>query len=337
MVASVKNVEEKRLKTKSGFGILFLLLLVLLLAGAGCVFGVISIDKGSIVLGGVLLGLSSLVLVVDLVCVPGLKIIKPNEALVLSLFGKYYGTIYESGFHYVNPFCTAIYPKKRDDDAAAKVADSKKNGQDLMAVSIQKKISTKLSTFVNGAQKVNDKLGNPIEVGAIVIWKVVNATKAVINIDNYIEYLSNQTDSIIRNVARLYPYDDMDDSEDNDAEELTLRGSSSLIAEQMKKELADKVEEAGIEIVDVRINQIAYAPEIAAAMLQRQQAVAIIAARRKIVEGAVSMVEMALDQLKANSVVDLDEERKAQMVSNLLVVLCGNKEANPVLNAGSIY
>lgn len=337
MVASVKNVEEKRLKTKNGFGILFLLLLVFLLAGAGCVFGGISIDKGSIVLGGVLLGLSSLVLVVDLVCVPGLKIIKPNEALVLSLFGKYYGTIYESGFHYVNPFCTAIYPKKRDDDAAAKVADSKKNGQDLMAVSIHKKISTKLSTFVNGAQKVNDKLGNPIEVGAIVIWKVVNATKAVINIDNYIEYLSNQTDSIIRNVARLYPYDDMDDSEDNDAEELTLRGSSSLIAEQMKKELADKVEEAGIEIVDVRINQIAYAPEIAAAMLQRQQAVAIIAARRKIVEGAVSMVEMALDQLKANSVVDLDEERKAQMVSNLLVVLCGNKEANPVLNAGSIY
>lgn len=337
MVASVKNVEEKRLKTKSGFGILFLLLLVLLLADAGCVFGGINIDKGSVVLGGVLLGLSSLVLVVDLVCVPGLKIIKPNEALVLSLFGKYYGTIYESGFHYVNPFCTAIYPKKRDDDAAAKVADSKKNGQDLMAVSIQKKISTKLSTFVNGAQKVNDKLGNPIEVGAIVIWKVVNATKAVINIDNYIEYLSNQTDSIIRNVARLYPYDDMDDSEDNDAEELTLRGSSSLIAEQMKKELADKVEEAGIEIVDVRINQIAYAPEIAAAMLQRQQAVAIIAARRKIVEGAVSMVEMALDQLKANSVVDLDEERKAQMVSNLLVVLCGNKEANPVLNAGSIY
>lgn len=337
MVASVKNVEEKRLKTKNGFGILFLLLLIFLLAGAGCVFGGISIDKGSVVLGGILLGLSSLVLVVDLVCVPGLKIIKPNEALVLSLFGKYYGTIYESGFHYVNPFCTAIYPKKRDDDAAAKVADSKKNGQDLMAVSIHKKISTKLSTFVNGAQKVNDKLGNPIEVGAIVIWKVVNATKAVINIDNYIEYLSNQTDSIIRNVARLYPYDDMDDLEDNDAEELTLRGSSSLIAEQMKKELADKVEEAGIEIVDVRINQIAYAPEIAAAMLQRQQAVAIIAARRKIVEGAVSMVEMALDQLKTNSVVDLDEERKAQMVSNLLVVLCGNKEANPVLNAGSIY
>ena len=337
MVVSVKNVDEKRPKTKSGFGILFLLLLVLFLAVAGFIFGGINIEKGNGVLGGLLIGLSALVSIVDSICFSGLKVIKPNEALVLSLFGKYYGTIYESGFHYVNPFCTAIYPKNRDDDAAAKVADSKKNGQDVMAVSIQKKISTKLSTFVNGAQKVNDKLGNPVEVGAIVVWRVVNATKAVINIDNYIEYLSSQTDSIIRNVARLYPYDDMDDAEDNDAEELTLRGSSSLIAEQMKKELSAKVEDAGIEIVDVRINQIAYAPEIAAAMLQRQQAVAIIAARRKIVEGAVSMVEMALDQLKADSVVDLDEERKAQMVSNLLVVLCGNKEANPVLNAGSIY
>lgn len=256
----------------------------------------------------------------------------------MSLFGKYYGTIYKSGYHFVNPFCTAIYPIKRDDDAATKIVDSKKNGQEVLAVSIPKRISTKLSTFVNATQKVNDKLGNPIEVGAIVIWKVVNATKAVINIDNYIEYLSNQTDSIIRNVARLYPYDVINDNEeDNEAEELTLRGSSSLIAEHMKKELSSKVEDAGIEIVDVRLNQIAYAPEIAAAMLQRQQAVAIIAARKKIVEGAVSMVEMALEQLKNQNVVDLDEERKAQMVSNLLVVLCGNKEANPVLNAGSIY
>lgn len=334
---SVKNVEEIRLKTKSGFGFLFLILLVLALAIAEFVFGGINVSNGNVGLGAALICLGIVMFIVDMICTAGLKVIKPNEALVLSLFGKYYGTIYESGFHFVNPFCTAIYPKKRDDDAAAKVADSKKNGQDVVAVSVSKKISTKLSTFVNGAQKVNDKLGNPIEVGAIVVWKVVNATKAVINIDNYIEYLSNQTDSIIRNVARLYPYDDMDDAEDDDAGELTLRGSSSLIAEQMKKELAAKVEEAGIEIVDVRINQIAYAPEIAAAMLQRQQAVAIIAARRKIVEGAVSMVEMALDQLKADSVVDLDEERKAQMVSNLLVVLCGNKEANPVLNAGSIY
>jgi len=331
--------EEKILKTKNGFAILFLLLALLIVSIVSFVFGAIFINQGLSTIGSLLLVSGIILSICPCICFSGLKIIKPNEALVLSLFGKYYGTIYKSGYHFVNPFCTAIYPKKRDEDVATKIADSKKNGQDVLAVSISKRISTKLSTFVNATQKVNDKLGNPIEVGAIVIWKVVNATKAVINIDNYIEYLSNQTDSIIRNVARLYPYDIINDSEeeDNEAEELTLRGSSSLIAERMKEELSSKVEDAGIEIVDVRLNQIAYAPEIAAAMLQRQQAVAIIAARKKIVEGAVSMVEMALEQLKNHDVVDLDEERKAQMVSNLLVVLCGNKEANPVLNAGSIY
>ena len=202
-----------------------------------------------------------------------------------------------------------------------------------------KKVSTKISTFVNGNQKVNDKLGNPVEVSAIVIWKVVNATKAVLNVDYYKEYLSNQTDSTIRNVARLYPYDIIDDDDDDtdDVNEKTLRGSAVIIANEMKEELSKKVEEAGIEIVEVRLNQIAYAPEIAAAMLQRQQAIAVIAARKKIVEGAVSMVEMALDKLKSDGVVELDEERKAQMVSNLLVVLCSSKEANPVLNTGSIY
>ena len=222
--------------------------------------------------------------------------------------------------------------------AAKAAAEATKNNQATI-VRIPKKVSTKLTTFVNGNQKVNDKLGNPVEVSAIVVWKVVDATKAVINVDNYIEYLSSQTDSTIRNVARLYPYDLMsdDDETNDDADETTLRGSATQVAEQMKEELAARVENAGIEIVEVRLNQIAYATEIAAAMLQRQQAVAIIAARKKIVEGAVSMVEMALEKLKEDGVVDLDEERKAQMVSNLLVVLCGNKEANPVLNTGSIY
>lgn len=336
--------EEKILNTKNGFKVLFLLLFLIVVSiacmiiGGACLGNAFGGYNSSFGFGLIIIFLGILLLCSSCICFAGLKVIKPNEALVLSLFGKYYGTIYKSGYHFVNPFCTAIYPRKRDDDAATKIVDSKKNGQEVLAVSIPKRISTKLSTFVNATQKVNDKLGNPIEVGAIVIWKVVNATKAVINIDNYIEYLSNQTDSIIRNVARLYPYDVINDNEeDNEAEELTLRGSSSLIAEHMKKELSSKVEDAGIEIVDVRLNQIAYAPEIAAAMLQRQQAVAIIAARKKIVEGAVSMVEMALEQLKNQNVVDLDEERKAQMVSNLLVVLCGNKEANPVLNAGSIY
>ncbi len=343
MSSMVQNFkEEKALKTKNGFVALFLLILLCFAEVAGIIFGCVLLERGVSILGTIIVILCAILITVTSMLFAGLKIIKPNEALVLSLFGKYYGTIYESGYHFVNPFCTAIYPRTRDEEAVKKVSLTKKVGEnvpELPSASVSKKISTKLSTFVNGTQKVNDKLGNPIEIGAIVIWKVVNATKAVINIDNYIEYLSNQTDSIIRNVARLYPYDIISDNEDedNEAEELTLRGSSSLIAQQMKEELSHKVEDAGIEIVEVRLNQIAYAPEIAAAMLQRQQAVAIIAARRKIVEGAVSMVEMALDQLKNNDIVSLDEERKAQMVSNLLVVLCGNKEANPILNAGSIY
>lgn len=343
MSSMVQNFkEEKNLKTKNGFAVLFLLVFLCIVEIVGIIWGSALIENSDSVLGAVVVIACAVLITITSIFFGGLKILKPNEALVLSLFGKYYGTIYESGYHFVNPFCTAIYPRNRDEEAVKKVASAKKAGEnvpDLPSSSVSKKISTKLSTFVNGTQKVNDKLGNPIEIGAIVIWKVVNATKAVINIDNYIEYLSNQTDSIIRNVARLYPYDIISDNEDedNEAEELTLRGSSSLIAQRMKEELSHKVEEAGIEIVEVRLNQIAYAPEIAAAMLQRQQAVAIIAARRKIVEGAVSMVEMALEQLKNNDIVNLDEERKAQMVSNLLVVLCGNKEANPVLNAGSIY
>ena len=201
----------------------------------------------------------------------------------------------------------------------------------------RRKVSTKISTFVNGNQKVNDALGNPVEVSAIVIWKVVDATKAVINVDNYLEYLSNQTDSTIRNVARLYPYDIISDDEASNEDELTLRGSASRIAEEMKSELQKRVDDAGIEIMDVRLNQIAYAPEIAAAMLQRQQASAVVDARKMIVDGAVGMVEMALERLNEKGVVELDEERKAAMVSNLLVVLCGNRDAQPIVNSGSLY
>lgn len=338
-----KTVKEKVIRPASGIAILVLLILLIIASPVLLVMGGIAIDDamtyGGPVVGGVLLIIVSIITVtVSSICFAGLKIVKPNEALVLSLFGKYHGTIYEPGFFFVNPFCSAIYPLKRDDEAANAMAEAAKNNQTKI-VRVPKKVSTKLTTFVNGNQKVNDKLGNPVEVSAIVVWKVVDATSAVINVDNYIEYLSSQTDSTIRNVARLYPYDLMSDDDDSndEADETTLRGSATKVAEQMKSELAARVENAGIEIVEVRLNQIAYATEIAAAMLQKQQAVAIIAARKKIVEGAVSMVEMALDKLKSDGVVDLDEERKAQMVSNLLVVLCGNKEANPVLNTGSIY
>ncbi len=346
-MSQVKYTEEKILKPIKGFVPLFLIIVFILASIGLMILGGILIDEyDSYVLGGVSLGLGILLCIASSISFAGLKVINPNEAMVLSLFGKYIGTIYENGFWYVNPFASAIYPQAKIAEAknarlqayAGKKSQAEVSASEA-AIASAKKVSTKVCTFVNGNQKVNDKLGNPVEVSAIVIWKVVNATKAVLNVDYYKEYLSNQTDSTIRNVARLYPYDIIDDEDDEKDEinEKTLRGSATIIAEEMKKELASKVEDAGIEIVEVRLNQIAYAPEIAAAMLQRQQAIAVIAARKKIVEGAVTMVEMALDKLKEDDVVDLDEERKAQMVSNLLVVLCSSKEANPILNAGSIY
>ena len=346
-MSQVKYTEEKILKPIKGFVPLFLIIVIILASIGLMILGGILIDEyDSYVLGGVSLVLGILLCIASSISFAGLKVINPNEAMVLSLFGKYIGTIYENGFWYVNPFASAIYPQAKIAEAknarlqayAGKKSQAEVSASEA-AIASAKKVSTKVCTFVNGNQKVNDKLGNPVEVSAIVIWKVVNATKAVLNVDYYKEYLSNQTDSTIRNVARLYPYDIIDDEDDEKDEinEKTLRGSATIIAEEMKKELASKVEDAGIEIVEVRLNQIAYAPEIAAAMLQRQQAIAVIAARKKIVEGAVTMVEMALDKLKEDDVVDLDEERKAQMVSNLLVVLCSSKEANPILNAGSIY
>ena len=332
----MKFDEEKIIHPLYGFVGLFINILVMLFSIA--VFVINAVLFECLLIGGalfaILLVISILLFVATCICFGGLRVINPNEALVLSLFGKYYGTIYDSGFYFVNPFAAAIHPKNVEEEG-------KKENLQLSSKSSQsfkitpRKISTKIQTFANGSQKVNDSLGNPIEVSAIIVWKVVNATRAVINIDDYKAYLSNQTDSTIRNIARLYPYDIIDDDDDN--EEKTLRGSASTIASEMKDELSARVENAGIEIIDVRLNQIAYAPEIAAAMLQRQQAVAVIAARQKIVEGAVSMVEMALERLKEDDVVNLDEERKAQMVSNLLVVLCGNKEASPIVNAGSIY
>lgn len=340
VIMTTQNFEkEKIIKPRSGFLGLFVALLLLAISIVLFIVAGISFDSGKeslFALAVVSLIVAIISLIVAIFLFPGLRVVKPNEAIVLSLFGKYYGTIYQNGFWFVNPFCSNLAPKSKIDDVG------KKQEAQMAQVNINfpqsSKISLKVSTFVNGNQKVNDRLGNPIEVSAIVIWKIVNATKAVINFDNYYEYLSNQTDSTIRNISRLYPYDIIDDNDENDDEgEKTLRGSSSLIAEEMKKELSSRVIDAGIEIIDVRLNQIAYAPEIAAAMLQRQQAIAIIAARKKIVEGAVSMVEMALNKLKSEGVVDLDEERKANMVSNLLVVLCSSKETNPIVNAGSLY
>lgn len=303
------------------------------------------VDNGSnIVIGVILIVVGSLFgFIVGPILYAGLKVIKPNEALVLTLFGKYYGTLRKEGFFYVNPFVTAVNPTKPTfanqaisvNQMSSNSAQIKSDSHKFRDNASGKCVSLKAMTLNNNKQKVNDKLGNPIEIGVVVIWKVVNSAKAVFNVDNYMEFLSIQADSALRNIVRLYPYDISND--DDNADELSLRGSSQEVALKLQKELQEKVEIAGIEIIETRITHLAYAPEIAAAMLQRQQASAIIDARKLIVEGAVGMVEMALNQLNENNIVQLDDERRAAMVSNLLVVLCGNKDAQPIVNSGSIY
>ena len=273
---------------------------------------------------------------------PGLKVLKPQEALVLTLFGKYVGTLKSEGFYFVNPFVTAVNPAagtKLNQSGDIEASNSKVKVNSSSEV-LSKKISLKMMTLSNTKQKINDCLGNPIEIGIAVIWRVKDTAKAVFNVDNYKEYLSLQCDAALRNIVRLYPYDvsnNVDTTGDGEFDDGSLRGSSEVVAQRIKQEIQDKVSEAGLEIVEARITYLAYAPEIAAVMLQRQQASAIIDARKMIVDGAVGMVEMALERLNENNVVELDEERKAQMVSNLLVVLCGNKDATPIVNSGSLY
>ena len=270
----------------------------------------------------------------------GLKVVRPNEAVVLTLFGKYHGTLRKDGFYYVNPFCTMVAPPSGTAVSGTVSAEPPKanaapvNTPFALMHLFRKRISLKSMTLNNERQKVNDSLGNPIIIGIVVIWRVENTAKALFNVDNYVEFLSTQCDSSLRNIVRMYPYDA---SDDKNAAETSLRGSSQEIADKLKGEIQGKVAIAGLEIQEARITHLAYAPEIAAAMLQRQQATAIVAARQLIVDGAVGMVELALNKLKENAVVELDEERKAAMVSNLLVVLCSNKDTQPVVNSGSLY
>lgn len=276
----------------------------------------------------------------------GLKILKPQEALVLTLFGQYIGTLREEGFYFVNPFCVSVNPAATTKLAQSGVDTNKKStltlGEDMNFTmeTGSKKVSLKVMTLNNNRQKINDCLGNPIEIGIAVMWKVVDTAQAVFNVDNYKEYLSLQCDSALRDIVRIYPYDiavGVDTTGDGQADEGSLRGSSEIVAERIRAQIQEKVKDAGLEILEARITYLAYAPEIAAVMLQRQQASAIIDARKMIVDGAVGMVEMALERLNEKQVVELDEERKAAMVSNLLVVLCGNHDAQPIVNSGSLY
>lgn len=272
----------------------------------------------------------------SLVLVAGLKILQPQEAMVLTLFGNYVGTLKGDGFYWVNPFCVPVNP------AAGTVLNQSGDVKEALGTANEKRsiISLKVMTLNNNRQKINDRLGNPVEIGIAVTWRVVDTAKAVFTVNNYKAFLSLQCDSALRNIVRIYPYDaapDVDTTGDGIADDGSLRGSSEVVAQRIKEEIQAQVNDAGLEILDARITYLAYAPEIAAAMLQRQQASAVVDARKLIVEGAVGMVEMALERLEEGGMVDLDDERKAAMVSNLLVVLCGNKDAQPIVNSGSLY
>lgn len=344
-------MKEKILKTTAnGWAMLFIFILLALGGVALIVLGpVLFATEETFDLPGVIMLVAGIVIfVVSMVCMGGFKILKPQEALVLTLFGKYIGTLKGEGFYWVNPFVSAVNPAATTKLNQSGDVSSKSglevlktaSGAQPISIGVDKKVSLKIMTLNNNRQKINDCLGNPVEIGIAVMWKVVDTAKAVFNVDNYKEYLSLQCDSALRNIVRLYPYDvapGVDTTGDGIADEGSLRGSSEVVAERIKGEIQSRVNEAGIEIIEARITYLAYAPEIAAVMLQRQQASAIIDARKMIVDGAVGMVEMALERLSEQKVVELDEERKAAMVSNLLVVLCGNRDAQPVVNSGSLY
>ncbi|MDR2751353.1 MAG: SPFH domain-containing protein [Clostridiales bacterium] len=326
--------EEKKLETRSGGTMLLLSLAGLVMSATGIVLSAMFVRGAQ----GVLIALLSLLALVFIVLLCGLKIVKPNEGFVYTFFGKYYGTLRNEGFYWVNPFAQAFNPVvKTGMDVLSVEESSSKPTQPtvsgVITIGGSKAISLKTLTLNNDKQKINDKLGNPIIIGIVVIWRVVNTAKAVFNVDNYKEFLSIQCDSALRNIVRLYPYD----SSSEDETEKTLRSSGQEISEKLRDEIQSKVDVAGLEIQEARITHLSYAPEIASVMLQRQQASAIIDARQMIVDGAVGMVEMALAKLNSNDIVHLDEERKAIMVSNLLLVLCANKDVQPVVNSGSLY
>lgn len=300
MKTDVQNsgMQEMAMKTINGF----LALGIWIVLAAGAIVAPFLVGLGGMIIS-VFLG------ILLIVALPGFAIIRPNEAIVLTLFGKYVGTVKGEGFYWYNPFCVPVRHVGR-----------------------RGKMSLKAMTLDNGQQKINDELGNPIIIGIVVIWRVTNTAKAAFDVDDYEAYLSTQCDSALRSIVRQYPYDGFN----NDAEK-SLQGSSLEVAERLQEEIQSKVEMAGLEILEARITHLAYAPEIASAMLQRQQAAAIIDARAMIVDGAVGMVELALKQLEGSDLVDLDDEHKAAMISNLLVVLCANHDAQPIVNSGSLY
>ena len=338
---------EKILENKKhGMRTLVLSVFGLLLSLAAVIVGSCIIEIETSVIAILLLVLGGIWLCIGWIPLLGLRILRPQEALVVTLFGKYVGTLKGEGFYSVNPFSSSVNPAaktKLNQSGDVNTVEMHHQVSTTGAVAytpVNNKLSLKVMTLNNNRQKINDCLGNPVEIGIAVTWRIVDTAKAVFNVDNFKEFLSLQCDASLRNIVRLYPYDQapgIDTTGDGLADDGSLRGSSEVVASRIKEEIQSHVSDAGIEIIEARITYLAYATEIAAIMLQRQQASAIIDARKMIVDGAVGMVEMALERLSQNATVTLDEERKAAMVSNLLVVLCGNKDAQPIVNSGSIY
>ncbi len=287
-------VTEKIMNGAPGIPLLILFILALLAFCGVLIVGAVHEDPTWII--PAILGIMAAIF-----CLVGLFIVNPNEGKVLQLFGRYVGTVHQNGLRWANPFYT------------------------------KKKVSMRVRNFETGKMKVNDKLGNPIEIAAVVVWKVVDTAEAMFEVDDFENYVHVQSESAVRSMATGYPYDA------HEKDELSLSGNTPTISKKLENEIQDRLHKAGVKVIESRISHLAYSPEIAAAMLQRQQAGAVVAAREKIVEGAVGMVEMAIEQLSKKDVLELDEERKAAMVANLMVVLCSDRHTQPVINTGTLH
>lgn len=333
---------EKIIQAKSGWAMLAANVIVYAASCAGIAYSIVllaSADDAGIEAPdfAVPLMIAGFVLfALGVVLSSGFITLKPGEAKVCLLFGNYIGTIRESGFFWANPFYSRQMGTASPDEETAEEAGKKGLRASRTPTGISTKISLRARTHNGERIKVNDKQGNPIEIATVVVWHVSDTAKALFDVDNYVSYVSMQTETALRHVASIYAYDHIEESDESNAS-ITLRSNIEEVSNSLKEELGLRLAPAGVEVDDARLTHLAYAPEIAPAMLRRQQAEAIIAARKKIVEGAVSMVGMALSELSDGSIVDFDEDRKATMASNLMVVLCGDSEAQPVLNTGSLY
>jgi regulator of protease activity HflC (stomatin/prohibitin superfamily) len=320
---STDSHPEKIIKPTSGWMPLAILVSALLFAVLLFVFATLNSEGLGPFVTGTLVVIALLTFFASLVGMIGFMAIAPNQARVLLLFGEYKGSVLDSGFFWVNPFYTQT-----------KISLRIRNFETGVTTTPEQKVAGQVVTHktrsASRPSKVNDRDGNPIEISAVVVWKVVNTAEATFEVDDYEDFVAVQSEAALRNMASRHPYD----SEDH---EISLRGSTQEISDQLQIDIQERLEKAGVKVIEARISHLAYAPEIAAAMLQRQQAHAVVAARSKIVEGAVGMVQMALDRLSQQNIVELDDERRVAMVSNLLVVLCSDRHAQPVVNAGSIY